>query len=320
MQITKITVKITELFGLTNKILSNWLENELSQFGQDWWKSLVLSNLSHSQVKHVKRLKINKLAQLDLAALLRILDRNWYQISEKNNLSLQERNYVKEMQAVRNRWAHIGTGSIKWDDVYRDVDTIQRFLFIIEADENVLSDLQSYKKSIISKEFDKIPLIKDRGVESSERAKSEESVTQPLHQPIGKVVAFKPPQPVKKTATPVMKQTYASEPSSEFLGKQIKRVLATLTPFEEKAIRLKFGIGTEEGAKLRGRETLTYTDVADMLYCSPAKVSYWIKKALRKIKHPTRSRHLIHFKDQIDINNIKSREENLLSLVFEDKL
>ncbi|EFK08811.1 conserved hypothetical protein [delta proteobacterium NaphS2] len=57
----------------------------------------------------MKERNINSLASLDLAALLRVLDRNRYQISSKLDLTSEARHFVKEMQTVRNRWAHAGS-------------------------------------------------------------------------------------------------------------------------------------------------------------------------------------------------------------------
>ena len=119
MNLTEISGKITELLHISSNQLSSWLEKNLSSIAQDWWSSLVLPSLSYQQGQRVERSQINSLNQLDLAALLRISDKNWYQLSQQCNLSYQDRNYVKEMQTIRNRWAHIDSVGVDDDDNIR---------------------------------------------------------------------------------------------------------------------------------------------------------------------------------------------------------
>ncbi|MDZ7581738.1 MAG: Swt1 family HEPN domain-containing protein [Deltaproteobacteria bacterium] len=75
---------------------------------------------------------------LDLAGLLHVLDQNWYQISSSLDLTSEARHFVKEMQTVRNRWAHADTEGFPADDIYRDLDTLQRFAVVIEADHKLI--------------------------------------------------------------------------------------------------------------------------------------------------------------------------------------
>lgn len=56
---------------------------------------------------------------------------------------------MKELQTVRNRWAHAGTAGIPFDDVYRDLDTLQRFVATIEADRVLIQEIQDAKTSLL---------------------------------------------------------------------------------------------------------------------------------------------------------------------------
>jgi len=166
MQASNMAGKISELLHLSVQYLAGWLEAELSLIEEDWWKSMVLPKLSHQQAQRVGRLHIFSLGQLDLAALLRVLDQNWYHLSQRRNLTFQDRHYVKEMQTVRNRWAHIGTDEIVIDDVYRDIDTIQRFLSLIDANDEALSAIALLKKNILSEKIDGPSLGVERTIET----------------------------------------------------------------------------------------------------------------------------------------------------------
>ena len=133
--------------------LAAYLEKVLPSLFNDWWNEAVINILSFQQRRWVKERGINSLTSLDLAALLRVLDQNWYQISTKLNLTSEDRHFVKEMQTVRNRWAHAGSEGFPVDDVYRDLDTLQRFATVIEADENLLQEVRSTKTSLLAKDM-----------------------------------------------------------------------------------------------------------------------------------------------------------------------
>jgi hypothetical protein len=143
--------------GLKNSEITNYLNGQvtselvkylnmvLPKIADKWWDKTVLKKLSDIQIKNVKNKKITKLEGLDLAALLRIFDQNWYEISPRFNFTKQERNILNEMQSVRNRWAHVPDEGYKADDIYRDLDTIQRFLKLINADQRLIDELQKIK-------------------------------------------------------------------------------------------------------------------------------------------------------------------------------
>jgi ATP-dependent helicase HepA len=80
--------------------LAAYLEKVLPPLFDDWWKQAVLNSLSFQQRRRMEQRNIGSLAVLDLAALLRVLDRNWYQISTRLGLTSEARHFVKEMQTV----------------------------------------------------------------------------------------------------------------------------------------------------------------------------------------------------------------------------
>jgi len=141
---------ITSLLNEASQQLAVFLETLLPSLFDDWWKQAVVSNLSYQQQRRVEQHKIESLGALDLAALIRILDKNWYQISTKLNLNSESRHYVKEMQTIRNRWAHASTEGFPFDDVYRDLDTLQRFAAVIDGDEKFINLVQATKVSLRS--------------------------------------------------------------------------------------------------------------------------------------------------------------------------
>lgn len=150
MKTSTISLNLSELLLEATKELSRWLYTSLPLLDEQWWVSLVLPTLSYQQRERIERQKITSLDQLDLAALLRVLDHNWYPISQKFRFTNQERNFVKEMQTVRNRWAHPDTHGIDPDEAYRDLDTLQRVMATIGAPEMKISDIKQLKMAILA--------------------------------------------------------------------------------------------------------------------------------------------------------------------------
>lgn len=129
-----------------NKLLCSFLKKTLPFLANNWWNICVVKNLSFHQRRRIEFKKSSSLSDLDLAALLRIFDKNWYKINKIKKFPHEALNYVKEMQAVRNKWAHIGTGDVPKDDIFRDLDTLQRFIRLIKPDDKLIKKIQYIKK------------------------------------------------------------------------------------------------------------------------------------------------------------------------------
>ncbi len=144
-------VTVTKLLNEVVEQLDRFLEKVLPSLFEDWWQQAVINTLSFQQQRRLGHKETHSLSSLDLAALLRVLDQNWYQISTNLHLPSEVRHYVKEMQTIRNRWAHAASGSFPEDDVYRDLDTLQRFASIINADSAFLDEIRITKSGLLAK-------------------------------------------------------------------------------------------------------------------------------------------------------------------------
>ena len=121
------------LIRTANYELAAILEKHLHALGEDWWTAHVENRLSFQQQRIARERGLRTLQQLDFAALLRILDQNWFELSQVATFTRESRTLVRELQAVRNRWAHLSAAPILPDDLYRDVDTLSRVLRILRA-------------------------------------------------------------------------------------------------------------------------------------------------------------------------------------------
>ncbi|PKO19900.1 helicase [candidate division BRC1 bacterium HGW-BRC1-1] len=160
----------SQIYGAVAKHLSDvaeqlaiFIERVLPPLFDDWWNKAVLNTLSLHQKRRLEQCNITSMSGLDLAGLLRVLDQNWYQISNSLNLTSEARHFVKEMQTVRNHWAHANTEGFPVDDIYRDLDTLQRFAVVIGADDNLVQDLRKTKAALRALETQSQP---DSGTET----------------------------------------------------------------------------------------------------------------------------------------------------------
>ena len=71
------------------------------------------------------------------------------------------------------------------------------------------------------------------------------------------------------------------------LGEQTSKALATLTPREEKVLRMRFGIGE--------RSDHTLEEVGQNFDVTRERIRQIEAKALRKLRHPSRSKKLRAF-------------------------
>ena len=71
------------------------------------------------------------------------------------------------------------------------------------------------------------------------------------------------------------------------LSEQTRSVLSTLTPREEKVLRMRFGIGEKSDHTLE--------EVGQDFFVTRERIRQIEAKALRKLKHPSRSKQLKSF-------------------------
>ena len=88
---------------------------------------------------------------LDLAAVLRVLDQNWNELAAANSLPREARNWVKELQSARNRWAHAPVGGVEPRDAFRDADTLERLLAVVDADAELMDKLSLFKAKTLTR-------------------------------------------------------------------------------------------------------------------------------------------------------------------------
>jgi hypothetical protein len=132
------------------KYLANFLSINLPLiYGAEWWKLGVTDKITSLQFSNVNTRILKSIFQLDLAALLQVMDKNWKELSIQNTLPFDDFIYVKEMKSVRNRWAHSSSEEFTIDDIYRDIDTLERFYKTIKVSQDTIIELNKLKKELL---------------------------------------------------------------------------------------------------------------------------------------------------------------------------
>ena len=169
-----IISKMNEYMFQLNTKIGGWLAKKLPKITDDWWQELVMNNLSQMQKDTVINRGITDIGGLDLAVVLRIVDRNWFSITSMFFINNKERANIKNMMGVRNTWAHIGPTDISKKKVIEDVEIIialmqafdctmnetrdmENFIFDIEDDTDI--QIQHHQKEVFkSKQVEKVTI------------------------------------------------------------------------------------------------------------------------------------------------------------------
>lgn len=136
---------MNELLHESAGVIARWLEARLPSLTANWWVECVVNRLTFQQQRLVEDRRIQSLSGLDLAAVLRVLDQSWSELAGANPLPREARNWVKELQGVRNRWAHAPVGGVGPTDAFRDADTLERLLVVVGASPDLLERLARLK-------------------------------------------------------------------------------------------------------------------------------------------------------------------------------
>ena len=138
-----------DLIRIATRELVTFLSMHLPTLGPQWWTTHVEERLSYSQQQRVRERGLTKLEQLDFAALLRIVDRNWFELAQTANLPREGREWTRELQNVRNRWAHASTEQEAVEDTYRDADTLARCLRMLDAGTESIAAVETVRSTAL---------------------------------------------------------------------------------------------------------------------------------------------------------------------------
>ena len=153
-----IVSKINENLHSATKELCGWLGRMLPRVSDEWWQECVIDNLSYAQRELAQERGYSKLEDLDLAALLRVADKSWYDMRAFAYLPTSERECVRRMMKVRNNWAHVAGALPGKDVILQDIDAIINFFESVIVTNIYTRGLEELSEAIASTDFSGVPV------------------------------------------------------------------------------------------------------------------------------------------------------------------
>ena len=137
---------VADLVTRATTELCNFLQAILPRLSSDWWNQKVINKLSPTEKKVVQDTRINTLNKLDPKVLFRVLDTNWKDIC--NYFRWWENDSYYLILGVRRV---LDDGTVDVEDIYRNLDTLERFVTLIKGTQLLLSDIQFTKEQLLKK-------------------------------------------------------------------------------------------------------------------------------------------------------------------------
>ena len=128
-------------------VLASWLEEKLQKLDENYWKNKVLPKLSYQQNITIENDKKTTLKELDLTCILRLIDKNWYDLYYKFNLKSKVRSYIKSLQIIRNKYAH-PDDYVPIAEKNKVIKTLCALLKILSIAEELQSELENLLQPI----------------------------------------------------------------------------------------------------------------------------------------------------------------------------
>lgn len=137
----QIVSKMNTYLHTSANVLAEWLGKLLPGTSENWWEDCVIAKLSYNQAEMVRERGLMELRQFDLAALLRIADKSWYEMRNVAFLPTRERECIRDMMRVRNNWAHVGAMLPGKDAILADLDTLHQFFEQRKCDDSLINEV-----------------------------------------------------------------------------------------------------------------------------------------------------------------------------------
>ena len=161
MEAQKIISSVNSFLHEATVSLVNWLNSILPKVTDDWWDECVMSSLSYTQREMAASRSYTKLSDFDLAALLRITNKSWYDMRTVVYLPTKEREVVREMMSVRNNWAHCSAELPGKDTILHDLNTISTFIGQVGGNPSVCREIDKFIAFI--EQPDSVPVVLHEG-------------------------------------------------------------------------------------------------------------------------------------------------------------
>lgn len=143
-----IVSKINEYLHRAKGLLVSRLDEKLKKISVDWWNECVLDRLSFRQREIAIEKNFKELSDFDLATVLRIADKNWYDMRNFAYIQTSERECIRDMRSVRNNWVHCAGNLPGKDSIVRDIDVLIKFFEQMGAASADVNQLEEFKRNV----------------------------------------------------------------------------------------------------------------------------------------------------------------------------
>lgn len=120
-------------------------------YKKDWWDEIRATLSDQPDLPYGGKYD-ELITSLDISACIKLVDRNWNTVFYKN-LDADFRCYVKELQCIRNKTAHVGSKDVSIQDTARALDTMKRIAeyFDYNARDNINALYENAVKTELQK-------------------------------------------------------------------------------------------------------------------------------------------------------------------------
>ncbi|MBP8989702.1 MAG: DUF499 domain-containing protein [Clostridia bacterium] len=127
---------VNQGFRILLKVLAPYVAQELKRhYKKDWWREGVLNVLKEHQSRDLPLDGdwAELVDSLDILRCLQLIDYQWQTVF-RVKMTIDHRNWIKELIATRNKIAHLGSADLKDEDAWRAIDTMVRLCEQIDAE------------------------------------------------------------------------------------------------------------------------------------------------------------------------------------------
>ena len=157
MDTQTIISKINSFLHEASICIARWLNSILPRVTDEWWEDCVLQSLTYTQRDIAASKGFSRLSDFDLAALLRIADKSWYDMRTIAYLPNEDREVIRAMKNVRNNWAHCSAELPGKDTILNDLKTIYDFIGRFGGERAVCGQIYKFISDI--EKPDSIPVL-----------------------------------------------------------------------------------------------------------------------------------------------------------------
>jgi len=123
-------------FEIIRPVLTEFICRELQKRNKEnWWEEYVINQIGGTYQEHLPKSGTfdQYKSSLDILACLKLLEVNWFDIF-KYVVSTQQRTNAREITDFRHKVAHYKDEPLTYDDAYRALDTMARFMEPIDQE------------------------------------------------------------------------------------------------------------------------------------------------------------------------------------------